>query len=87
MVIWKKLKNKNSRLKWEEKRGNDLKLEEALGMSPIVLIINLIMLSNPGNIQNLITKLLIDRRFEKAIEIGLQKYQIKQFKIKALTPN
>lgn len=45
------------------------------------------MLSNPGNIQNLITKLLIDRRFEKAIEIGLQKYQIKQFKIKALTPN
>lgn len=40
------------------------------------------MLSNsPKNIEVLVTNLLIDGRFKLAVEEGLKKYQIKQFKV------
>lgn len=42
---------------------------------------NKLMLSNPGNFQNLVTRLIIDHHFEAAMKIGAQRYQIKQFKI------
>ena len=46
------------------------------------------MLANSnGKFEQLLTQLLIDRRFEQAMEEGVEKYQIKQFKIASLPPN
>jgi hypothetical protein len=45
------------------------------------------MLSNSSrNIEHIITNLIIDERYKKALEIGDKKYQIRQFKINSLSP-
>lgn len=39
-----------------------------------------------GKFQNIITQLIIDKRYEQALEKGLKKYQIRQYKVENLTP-
>ena len=46
------------------------------------------MLANTnGKFEQLLTQLLIDRRYEEAMSEGLEKYQIRQFKVACLPPN
>jgi hypothetical protein len=46
------------------------------------------MLANPrGKFETLVTKLLANQRYEKALQEASEKYQIKQYKVMELVPN